>query len=69
VFEENRGLQNALKLGKNMEPIILCTEETPITCGLQSKFVLYASLYFLAIKCHQSVIIHRKYEMPSRMNP
>lgn len=35
VFEDNRGLQNALKLGKNMEPIILCTEKTPITCGLQ----------------------------------
>lgn len=38
VFEDNRGLKRALKLGENMEPMILCTEETPIICGLQSKF-------------------------------
>jgi hypothetical protein len=38
VFEDNRGLQRALKLNKNLEPMILCTEETPITCGLESKF-------------------------------
>lgn len=38
VFEDNRGLQRALKLGENMKPVILCTKETPILCGLQSKF-------------------------------
>ncbi|KDR09508.1 ribosomal RNA-processing protein 7 homolog A isoform X1 [Zootermopsis nevadensis] len=35
VFEDNRGLQRALKLGENMKPVILCTKETPILCGLQ----------------------------------
>ncbi|GFG32983.1 hypothetical protein Cfor_09874 [Coptotermes formosanus] len=35
VFDDNRGLQGALKLGKNMEPMVLCTAETPITCGLE----------------------------------
>jgi hypothetical protein len=38
VFEDNMGLQRALKMEENMNAIILCTEETPITCGLQSKF-------------------------------
>jgi hypothetical protein len=38
VFDDNKGLQRALKLDKNMEPMILCTDETPIACGLQSKF-------------------------------
>jgi hypothetical protein len=45
VFEDNRGLQNALKLGKNMEPIILYNEKTTITCGLQSKYVVLCSLH------------------------
>jgi hypothetical protein len=40
VFDDNRGLQIALKLGKNMQPLILSTEESPISCGLQSNFQL-----------------------------
>ena len=47
VFDDNRGLQRALKLGKSMQPMILHTEESPISCGLQSKFQLVWYVFFV----------------------
>jgi hypothetical protein len=55
-----------------MEPMILYTEETPILCGLQSKF---KPAWYFMYKYVQagwlispSIFIHRDYKMLSRLH-
>ena len=51
VFEEIKGLENALKLNKKIEPLILSTKETPIDCGLKSKYFCTLLIFEVLFLC------------------